>query len=203
MAQKKQKSSPDSKTFPKLIIASTEESADLLYAGGFNAPDEFLYYETDREKCIVVSPLEYARAVSEANPGVKVTERSRFVNKKNPAESITVNLSRALGIGHWLVPARFPLLEAEKRGAAEQRHQRDQRADPEEKLLAPQRAGSVAGIVHVRHSVEGGSHLPAKTSLAAATTSRTSSGVISGKSGSEQMWSPLKSVLGSVPGAIR
>ena len=114
MAQKKQKSSPDSKTFPKLIIASTDESADLLYAGGFNAPDEFLYYETDREKCIVVSPLEYARAVSEANPGVKVIERSRFVNKKNPAESITVNLSRALGIGHWLVPARFPLLEAEK-----------------------------------------------------------------------------------------
>ena len=37
MAQKKQKSSPDPKTFPKLIIASTEESADLLYAGGFDA----------------------------------------------------------------------------------------------------------------------------------------------------------------------
>ena len=81
MAQKKQKSSPDPKTFPKLIIASTEESADLLYAGGFNAPDEFLYYETDQEKCIVVSPLEYARAVSEAAPGVKVIERTRFVNK--------------------------------------------------------------------------------------------------------------------------
>ena len=114
MAQKKQKSSPDFKTFPKLIIASTEESADLLYAGGFNAPDEFLYYETAEEKCIVVSPLEYARAAGEANPGVKVIERSQFIDKEKPGESIAVRLSRALGIGHWLVPGRFPLIEAEK-----------------------------------------------------------------------------------------
>ena len=58
MTQKKHFSSAETKTFPKLIIASTEASADLLYAGGFNAPDEFLYYETAEEKCIVVSPLE-------------------------------------------------------------------------------------------------------------------------------------------------
>lgn len=118
MTQKKQKSSPDPKTFPKLIIASTEESADLLYAGGFNAPDEFLYYETETEKCIVVSPLEYARAAGEANPGVKVIERSQFIDKEKPGGSITVNLSRALGIGRWLVPGRFPLIEAEKLRAA-------------------------------------------------------------------------------------
>ena len=114
MTQKKQKSSPDPKTFPKLIIASTEESADLLYAGGFNAPDEFLYYETAEEKCIVVSPLEYARAAGEANPEVRVIERSQFIDKENPGGSIAVSLSRALGIDHWLVPARFPLIEAEK-----------------------------------------------------------------------------------------
>ncbi len=118
MTQKKQKSSPVSKTFPKLIIASTEESADLLYAGGFNAPDEFLYYETETEKCIVVSPLEYARAVGEADPGIKVIDRTKFVNKEKPGESITVYLSRALGITHWLVPGKFPLLEAEKLRAA-------------------------------------------------------------------------------------
>ena len=118
MTQKKQKSSPDPKTFPKLIIASTKESSDLLYAGGFNAPDEFLYYETAEEKCIVVSPLEYARAAGEANPGVRVIERSQFIDKEKPGESIAVRLSLALGIDHWLVPGRFPLIEAEKLRAA-------------------------------------------------------------------------------------
>ena len=113
MAQKKHFSSAETKTFPKLIIASSGECADLLYAGGFDAPDEFLYYETDSEKCIVVSPLEYARAVSEAASGVKVIERSRFLNRENPEESIAVTLSRSLGIDCWQVPSKFPLGEAE------------------------------------------------------------------------------------------
>lgn len=114
MTHKIQNSSPEIKSLPKLIIASTEESADLLYAGGFDAPDEFLYYETTSEKCIVVSPLEFARASAQAHPGVRVIERSKFINREKPGESITVNLSRSLGIGHWLVPARFPLIEAER-----------------------------------------------------------------------------------------
>ena len=118
MTQKKHFSSVETKTFPKLIIASTDESADLLYAGGFNAPDEFLYYETDSEKCIVVSPLEYARASGEAKPGVKVIERSRFLNREKPEESVAVNVSRSLGIARWLVPSKFPLGEAEKLRAA-------------------------------------------------------------------------------------
>ncbi|MBO4630922.1 MAG: aminopeptidase P family protein [Lentisphaeria bacterium] len=114
MTQNLDFSSAEMKTFPKLIIASTDESADLLYAGGFNAPDEFLYYETASEKCIVVSPLEYARAVSEVRPGVKVIERSRFLNRENPEDPVSVVLSRTLGIDCWRVPARFPLAEAEK-----------------------------------------------------------------------------------------
>ena len=50
MTPKNDFSSGKTKTFPKLIIASTDECADLLYAGGFSAPDEVLYYETDTEK---------------------------------------------------------------------------------------------------------------------------------------------------------
>ena len=54
MEQKCKDSREKTKTFcPKLVIASTEECADLLYAGSFRAPDEFLYYETEKEKCIV------------------------------------------------------------------------------------------------------------------------------------------------------
>ena len=118
MTQKSKKSSKESKSFPKLIIASAEECADLLYASGFDAPDEFLYYETETKKCIVVSPLEFARAAAEAKPDVKVIDRSKFVNREKPGESIVVNLSRDLGIDTWFVPARFPLGEAEKLRAA-------------------------------------------------------------------------------------
>lgn len=118
MAEKKNKTKTGAKNQPKLIIASTSECADLLYAGGFGAPDEFLYYETESERCIVVSPLEFARALGEVKPGVKVLDRTRFVNRRKPKEPIAVNLSRTLGIGRWLVPARFPLAEAEKLRAA-------------------------------------------------------------------------------------
>ena len=38
----------------------------------------------------------------------------QFIDKENPGGSIAVKLSLALGIGHWLVPGRFPLVEAEK-----------------------------------------------------------------------------------------
>ena len=38
MTPKNDFSSGKTKTFPKLIIASTDECADLLYAGGFSAP---------------------------------------------------------------------------------------------------------------------------------------------------------------------
>ena len=114
MTPKNDFSSGKTKTFPKLIIASTDECADLLYAGGFSAPDEFLYYETDTEKCIVVSPLEYARAVSEAAPDVKVLDRAVFLDREHPDEPFAVTLSRRLNIGCWEVPARFPLAQAEK-----------------------------------------------------------------------------------------
>ena len=114
MAQNHHFSSAETKTFPKLIIASSEVSADLLYAGGFNAPDEFLYYETDTEKCIVVSPLEYARAAGEAKTGIRVLDRTRFLNREKPDESLAVALSRFLKVDCWQVPAYFPLGEAEK-----------------------------------------------------------------------------------------
>lgn len=118
MAEKKNRTGGGTPPQAKLIIGSTAECADLLYAGGFDAPDEFLYYETEGERCIVVSALEYARAASGVKPGVQVIDRIRFLNRRRPQASVAVNLSRLLGIGRWLVPARFPLGEAEKLRAA-------------------------------------------------------------------------------------
>ena len=114
MAQKAQKSSAETKTFPKLIIAFTEESADLLYATGFNAPDPVLYFEAGGKKILVVSPLEYARASAEAKPGVKVIEYTPFLESSRQDKLLAVNVSRKFGIGSWLVPKTFPFGEAEK-----------------------------------------------------------------------------------------
>ena len=49
----------------RLIVSSTDKSADLLYAGGFDAPDEFVYFEAGNVRAIVVSILELARAMKE------------------------------------------------------------------------------------------------------------------------------------------
>ena len=115
MEQKCKDSSRKTKTFcPKLIVASTEECADLLYAGSFRAPDEFLYYETEKEKCIIVTPLEYARACKEAAGGIRVLQRSDLVKGEDMRTPVSVLLSRRLGVKCWKVPARFPLCEAEK-----------------------------------------------------------------------------------------
>ena len=118
MAQKVQKSSAETKSFPKLIIASTEESADLLYATGFNAPDPVLYFEAGGEKTLVVSPLEYARASAEVKPGVRVIEYTPFLESNRQDKLLAVNVSRKFGIGRWLVPKTFPFGEAEKLRAA-------------------------------------------------------------------------------------
>ena len=115
MEQKCKDSRKKTKTFrPKLVIASTEECADLLYAGSFRAPDEFLYYETEKEKCIVVSPLDYARACSEAGTGIRVLQRSDLIKGEDMRTSVSVLLSRFLGVKCWEVPKRFPLYEAEE-----------------------------------------------------------------------------------------
>ena len=118
MAQKVQKSSAETKSFPKLIIASTEESADLLYATGFNAPDPVLYFEAGGEKTLVVSPLEYARASAEVKPGVRVIEYTPFLESNRQDKLLAVNVSRKFGIDRWLVPKTFPFGEAEKLRAA-------------------------------------------------------------------------------------
>ncbi|MBO7146430.1 MAG: aminopeptidase P family protein [Lentisphaeria bacterium] len=114
MRQKNDLSSKKIKTFtPKLIIAASESSADILYASKFNAPDDFLYYETESEKCIVVSPLEYSRALEEAGEEVKVIDRVPLMKQVRQGESFAVALSRILGINCWQVPASFPYSEAQ------------------------------------------------------------------------------------------
>ena len=99
----------------KLIAASPAVSADVLYAGGFNAPDEVIYFEAGREKGLILSQLEYARGRQEARKTVSVLNRESFLEDSNDRsdQAVLLNLSRRCGITEWLVPGDFPLLIAD------------------------------------------------------------------------------------------
>ena len=97
----------------RLIVSSTDKSADLLYAGGFDAPDEFVYFEAGNVRAIVVSILELARAMKEARKDIQVINRYDIYKILTDEERQHVNfygaLSRYAGVKCWLVPSDFPL----------------------------------------------------------------------------------------------
>ena len=99
----------------KLIAASPAVSADILYAGGFNAPDEVIYFEAGREKGLILSQLEYARGRQEARKTVSVLNREAFLDDSGDRSdrAVLLNLSRRYDIAEWHVPGDFPLLTAD------------------------------------------------------------------------------------------
>lgn len=56
-----------SPAFPPLLIASTEQSADMLYFGGVAVPDAFIAFGTGAGKAAVLSRLEIARVRREGD----------------------------------------------------------------------------------------------------------------------------------------
>ena len=94
----------------KLIFASSDKSADMLYATHFIAHDPFIYFEADRKKGIIVSALEYSRAVNEVKSGVEVFEISDIIkNKKSPSpREIMVELNNLFPYNEWQIPNDFP-----------------------------------------------------------------------------------------------
>ena len=99
----------------KLIIASSETNADILYATGFRAPDAFAFLETDGKTHILLNDLEIDRGRKQAN-----------VNDVDSYSSVAKSVSSKSGkppayakvIAAWLtskkakkvkVPAEFPL----------------------------------------------------------------------------------------------
>ena len=95
----------------RLMFASPSVSADILYAGGFHAPDAVIYFEIPWKKALVLSHLEYARGKREAGKGVDVLNREDFLtgNDKRTDLNVMLKLSDVLGIKSWKVPADFPL----------------------------------------------------------------------------------------------
>ena len=62
----------------KLLVASGEKSADMLYASGLFTPDDFIYFETESEKAVILSPLEYDRGRAEVHRHLNYYANSDF-----------------------------------------------------------------------------------------------------------------------------
>ena len=100
----------------RLIVASPSVCADVLYAGGFHAPDEVVYFEAAGERGLILSQLEFARAKEEASRKVRVLSREEFLDAHSADRSdlaVLVNLTEQLDLRCWKVPADFPLALAD------------------------------------------------------------------------------------------
>jgi len=96
-----------------IIVASSHNSADILYASGFTAPDPFIFISCGDEKSVYVSTLEYSRAVNEVKKGINVCELADASIKK----TVDLILRKHRG-ADWVVPEDFPFSMAEHMRAA-------------------------------------------------------------------------------------
>ena len=94
------------------IYADSQNCADMLYTTGFFAPDPFLWLRLRQDEVIVVSTLEYGRAVNERHAHVRVlsqeeAKRQCRLRRYNTAAVMAAFLRRA-GLKQCRVPAAFP-----------------------------------------------------------------------------------------------
>jgi Xaa-Pro aminopeptidase len=100
-----------------LIYAAGEHDSNIFYATRFPTPDPYLFIQTGKKKVIVVSDLEYSRALKEAT--VDEVLRSEQLKKEaglkraRPPEIIFYLLSK-YRIKNVVVPADFPLKLADR-----------------------------------------------------------------------------------------
>ena len=102
----------------RLIYAASEHSADLLYGCGFAAPDPFIWFETVAGmRGVIVSALEYSRALTEVHDEITVYRQDQFVETGHPdAEALILAMAKKNGIKAFVVPEAFPLGLAKKLG---------------------------------------------------------------------------------------
>ena len=89
----------------KLIYASTEKSADMLYFAKMNIPDPFFAFTHGGKKCALMSPLEFGRAAKQSDFDTLYPSGPR-----SDAEELA-KLLRKLGVGGVEVPSSFPVSE--------------------------------------------------------------------------------------------
>jgi Xaa-Pro aminopeptidase len=99
----------------RLIVAASENDADMLYATRFWAPDPFIFLETKGKRTLVLSDLEIdrGRKQAEADEFVSFSKLEREVQgkatKAPPYEKVLAHFLRTRGVKSTIVPANFPL----------------------------------------------------------------------------------------------
>lgn len=99
-----------------LLYADTQQSADMLYFGGFRAPDPFVALGIGRRKIAVLNALEYGRGLKESafdeilslEEWHERSKRSIPVNDTGMAEVIA-SLLRHYNVRSVVVPTDFPV----------------------------------------------------------------------------------------------
>ncbi|OGV40167.1 MAG: hypothetical protein A2X48_20405 [Lentisphaerae bacterium GWF2_49_21] len=91
-----------------IISATPQNSPDILYASGFNAPDPFVFVICGRQRTAYVSPLEHSRATTEMKSGIKVYELVEGSIKTTLKTIVQEHPGTT-----WTVPQEFPFHLAE------------------------------------------------------------------------------------------
>ncbi|MGA1196647.1 MAG: M24 family metallopeptidase [Candidatus Latescibacterota bacterium] len=103
----------------RLIIADSETNADLYYATGFFAPDDFIFLQTPSEKLLLISDLEIDRAKSQSRIDNVLSLSHYLARAKNAGHETPTSLDalcQLLGeknIQKLHVPRTFPVASAD------------------------------------------------------------------------------------------
>ena len=110
----------------RLIYSNTVACPDLRYVTGFDAPDPFLWFQTDTLNAMVVSQLEYGRALKQRRPEVTVIDANHIrtffqLPAETPPEAardaftrLVDAVAKGTGCREWSVPMDFPFGYARK-----------------------------------------------------------------------------------------
>lgn len=99
----------------RLIVAASEQDADMLYATRFFAPDAFIFLERNGKRTLVLSDLEIdrGRKQAEADEFLPYSQFEKEVQGKRsktpPFEKVLAHFLTKQKVKSALVPARFPL----------------------------------------------------------------------------------------------
>ncbi len=100
---------------PRIIFASSEESADMLYATKFSVPDAFLFLLQNGKKTILLSDLEIDRGQKQAKVDevIALSSIERALEKrlksKPPIDKTIAHFLRKRRIRRAVVPYSFPI----------------------------------------------------------------------------------------------
>ena len=99
-----------------LLYAAGESNADMRYISGFVAHDAHHWFRVNDRSVLLLSPLEYNRAMHSRKPGVELQCTTEY-HAANTVE-LTLAIARENQISAFRVPASFPLGLADKLRAA-------------------------------------------------------------------------------------